>query len=102
MHVISKRVFNSAASKYPNQRLALEDAYRVLKKGSYNTPDEIRSAFPSLDNFKYEDKWWVIDIGGSHLRMIAFIQFVHNRMYVKHIFSHAEYNKFCSRYGRGK
>jgi len=98
MHVISKKPFNDAAKKHPNQRQALEDIYRVLRKGSFKTPDELRAVFPSLDNFKHEDKWWIIDVGGNNLRVIAFIQFVHNRMYVKHIFSHAEYDKFCSKY----
>jgi len=102
MHIISKKPFNDAAKKHPNQRQALEDAYSVLKKGVYQTPDDLRAVFPSLDNFKYEDKWWVIDIGGNHLRMIAFIQFVQQRMYIKHIFTHAEYDKFCDRYRRGK
>ncbi len=32
---------------------------------------------------------------------IAFIQFIHNRMYVKHILTHAEYDKLCNRYARG-
>ena len=101
MHIISKRPFNKAANAYPNQRQALEDLYRVLRKSNLSSPDEMRKLFPSLDNFKYRDKWWVIDVGGSHLRVIAFIQFLHNRMYVKHILTHAEYDKVCKRYARG-
>ena len=26
-----------------------------------------------LDNFKYRDKWWVLDIGGNNLRLLAFM-----------------------------
>jgi len=55
----------------------------------------------SLDNFKHSDKWWVLDMGGNHLRLIALIQFVHNRMYVKRIVTHAEYDKLCKRYAKG-
>lgn len=62
----------------------------------------MKQVFPSLDNFKYKDKWWAIDIGGNHLRLMAFIQFVQNRIYVKHIVSHAEYDKLCDQYRRGK
>lgn len=102
MHVISKRPFNDAAKANPNQRQALDDLYRVLCKSKYNSPDEMRKVFPSLDNFKYRDKWWVIDVGGNNLRVIAFIQFSCNRIYVKHILSHAEYDKICKRYARGK
>lgn len=102
MHVISKRPFNDAVRAYPNHRQALEDLYRVLRKSEFSSPDEMRRLFPPMDNFKYKDKWWVIDVGGNHLRIIAFIQFVHNRMYVKHILTHAEYDKLCNRYARGK
>jgi len=102
MHVISKRPFNDAARVYPKHRRAVEDLYRVLRKGKFSTPDEMRRLFPSLDNFKYKKKWWVIDVAGNHLRVIAFIQFDHNRMYVKHILSHAEYDKLCKRYRQGE
>lgn len=98
MHVISKRPFAEAAIKYPNQRQALMDAYRVLCKCTCQTPQELRTLFPSLDNFKYEDKWWIIDVGGNNLRLVAFIQFEKQRIYVKHILTHAEYDKLCDKY----
>ena len=101
MHVISKRPFNEAARLHPNQRQSLEDLFRVLRKSEFRSPDEMRRVFPSLDNFKFQDKWWIIDVAGNHLRAIAFIQFVHNRMYVKHILTHTEYDKLCKRYARG-
>ena len=102
MHVISKRPFHEASRDCPNQKQALDDLYQVLKKGEFASPDEMRRVFPSLDNFKHKDKWWVIDIGGNNLRMIAFIQFVQNRIYVKHIVTHTEYDKICKRYARGE
>jgi mRNA interferase HigB len=102
MHVISKRPFTDAARAHPNNRQALEDLYRVLRKSGFNSPDEMRHIFPSLDNFRYKDKWWIIDVAGNHLRVIAFIQFVQNRMHVKHILTHAEYDKLCNRYARGE
>ena len=102
MHVVSRRPFNKAAKAHPNQRQALDDLYRVLRKSKFNSPDEMRQLFPSLDNFKYKDKWWVLDVGGNNLRVIAFIQFLHNRMYVKHIVTHAKYDKICYRYATGE
>lgn len=102
MHVISKRPFNDAAKDYPNQKQALEDLYRVLRKGQFSTPEEMRCVFPSLDNFKHKDKWWVLDVGGNHLRAIVFIQFIQNRIYVKHIVTHAQYDKLCKRYAKGE
>jgi len=98
MHVISRRPFFEAAKRYPNSRVAIEDCYRVLKNGTFKNPEALRQVFPSLDNFKYRDRWWVIDISGNHLRLMAFIEFKHNRLYVRHIVTHAEYDKLTEKY----
>ncbi len=100
MHVISRKPFNDAVKLYPNDVAAIESAYKVLRNGSFEDPYELKAVFPSLDNFKYKKKWWVIDIGDNNLRMIAFIEFRDNRMYVKHIVTHAEYDKLCKKYSK--
>lgn len=102
MHVLSKRPFKQAAQKYPNCGKSMEDVYQVLNKVDFASPDEMRRLFPSLDNFKHKNKWWVIDIAGNHLRLIAFIQFNQNRMYVKYILNHADYDKLCKRFRKGE
>ena len=98
MHVITKRPFSQAAEKYPNDRQALLMMYKVLRNNDFSNPEELRAVFPTLDNFKYRDKWWVFDVGGNNLRVIAFIQFVSYRIYIKHIVSHAEYAKLTKYY----
>lgn len=98
MHVIAKKMFNDAMKKYPNDADAIQDLYRLLNSGNFKSPDELRKVTPSLDNFKYKDKWWIIDIGGNNLRLLAFIEFRHNRLFVKHIVNHAEYDKLTTRY----
>lgn len=98
MHVISRKPFNDASRLYPNDADALARTYKVLRSGHFDTPSELKRVFPSLDNFKYRDKWWVLDIGGNNLRMLMFIEFRDDRLYVKHIVPHAEYDKLCKRY----
>lgn len=98
MHVISKKPFIDAARLYPNDADALERTYKVLLSGHFDTPAELKRVFPSLDNFKYRDKWWVLDVGGNNLRMLMFIEFRDDRLYVKQIVPHAEYDKLCKRY----
>ena len=100
MHVISRKPFNDAAKIHPNDRVAIETTYKLLRNGTFSNPSELKSIFPSLDNFKYKDKWWVINIGGNNLRLIAFIEFRDNRMYVRHITTHTEYDKLCDKYAK--
>ncbi len=101
MHIIAKLTFAAAAERFPAQRAAIMRTYRNLKGARYNSPDDMRRQYPSLDNFKYKDGWWVLNLGGNHLRLIAFIRFAGNRMFVKHIVTHAEYDKLCDKYRRG-
>jgi mRNA interferase HigB len=102
VHVISRQPFNEAAGKYPNSALALLDLMRVLEKKTFNSPDEMKRAIPSLDNFKYRKKWWVIDVSGNTLRLMAFIDFEKQKFFVKHIATHAEYDKLTKYYREHK
>ncbi len=100
MHVISRKPFNDAKRQFPNDAKTLDNIYNQLKRSKFSSSDEMKKLFKTLDNFKYKDKWYVLDIGGNNLRLLAFIEFRHNRMYVKHIVTHAEYDKLCKRYAR--
>ncbi|MCL2899293.1 type II toxin-antitoxin system HigB family toxin [Brenneria tiliae] len=102
MHVISRLPFNEAALKYPNSATALFDLLSILEKQTFTSPDEMRKQFPSLDNFKYRNKWWVIDVSGNTLRLMAFIDYRLQKVFVKHIVTHAEYDKLTKSYREHK
>ena len=101
MHVIKREPFETAKLLYPNCADALDATYMALKKTNASTPQELKQIFPSLDNFKYVDKWYVIDIGGNTLRLIAFIELVGGKCFIKHIVTHQEYDAITKSY-RGK
>lgn len=98
MRVISKKPFNDAAKKYPNDRDALDRCHKVLKSNNFKSPADLREFYSSADNFKYKEKWWVIDIGGNNLRLLAFIEFHNNVMYIKHIVNHQDYDRLTAKY----
>lgn len=98
MHVIAREAFERAVKQFPNDRTALLATYRALKEGDYPTPEALKQTFPSLDNFRFRQKWWVINVGGNNLRLIAYINFVNKRVFVKHIATHTEYDKLNAYY----
>lgn len=102
MHVISRRPFDNAAKDFPNHTLALDAVYKILKSTVYQNPGELREEFPSLDKMKYRDKWWVINVGGNHLRVLFFADFESAKIFVKHIVTHAEYDKLIKHYRENK
>lgn len=101
MRIITKKAFVAAAKQNPNDAPSLQRVYRLLSSSNFRTPGELRQVLSSLDNFRYRDRWWVIDIAGNNLRLIAFISFEQQVLYVKHILTHAEYDKLCRGYARG-
>ena len=50
----------------------------------------IRDSFPSVD--KVKDKY-VFNIGGHKLRLIANINFERNKIFIRCILTHKDYNK---------
>ncbi|EIP3952766.1 type II toxin-antitoxin system HigB family toxin [Salmonella enterica] len=102
MHVVSRAPFDDAAKNFPNDAIALDDTYRVLKRVRANSPDELKQYFGSLDRMKYREKWWVIDIGGNNLRMMFFVDFERGKIFIKHIVTHAEYDRLTKFYREHK
>jgi mRNA interferase HigB len=51
---------------------------------------------------KYREKWWVIDVGSRHLRVMFFADFERGKIFIKHISTHAEYDKLTDLYRRTK
>lgn len=100
VHVFSRPIFREAEDNFPNDKQAIQDLYKGLVKATFKTPDEIRAVYKSLDNFKQCDKWYVIDIGGNNLRLIAKIDFVRQMMFIKYIVTHADYDKISEKYNR--
>lgn len=102
MHVVSRIPFDTATRQFPNQAAALESVYRTLKKDNYTSPDDMKKRFASLDRMKYREKWWVIDVGGGNLRVMFFADFERGKIFIKHITTHAEYDKLTDFYRRTK
>jgi hypothetical protein len=46
----------------------------------------------------YREKWWVIDVGGGNLRVMFFADFERGKIFIKHITTHAEYDKLTDFY----
>ena len=69
---------------------------------AFQAVDEMKKRFASLDRMKYREKWWVIDVGGGNLRVMFFADFERGKIFIKHITTHAEYDKLTDFYRRTK
>jgi mRNA interferase HigB len=50
----------------------------------------VRKSFPSADQV---EKWTVFNVGGNNYRVIASIHFNRGKLYIRHVLTHAEYDR---------
>lgn len=102
MRVFKKIAIDEAAGRYPNDGANLDACYRLLTRSVAQSSIELKSTFNTLDRFTYRNGWYVIDIGGNNLRLIAAIDFSKQLVFVKHIYTHADYSKANTWYQKHK
>jgi len=90
MHVITKKRIIEAKIKYRNCASALDAWYTVIEKNDFYAFAELKKTFNSVDRV---GSLYVFDIGGNKLRLIASIHFNRQKLYIRHIVTHKEYDK---------
>lgn len=96
MHVISKKKLRDFWERHPESRKPLEAWFKIVRLSRYCTFHELRTTFPKSD--KVSDKI-VFDIGGNKYRLIAVIHFNRFTIYVRHVLTHAEYDRGVWKHG---
>lgn len=89
MHVITKKRIVEARIAYPNCASALDAWYSVISKNNFFNFAELKQTFNSADKV---GNLYVFDIGGNKLRLIASIHFNRQKIYIRSILSHKEYD----------
>jgi len=90
MHIITRKRLLEFAKKHPDCASALESWYRIVKRTDFNSYAELRQAFQRADQI---GKLTVFNIGGNKARLIAAIHYNTNRVYIRHILTHKEYDR---------
>lgn len=90
MHVISKKALKEFWSRHPDSERPLEAWFRVIRRSSYKTWNELRETFPTAD--KVGDKI-VFNIGGNKYRLITVIHFNREKVFVRDVLTHKEYDE---------
>ena len=67
----------------------MEAWYRVIKNANFANFNDVRKVFNSAD---YIAPYTVFDVGGNNFRVIAAIHYIGQRIYIRFVFTHAEYD----------
>ncbi len=89
MHVITRKRLNEFAEKHPDALSALAHWYRLMKRGRFRSFAHLRETFPSAD---LVGKLTVFNIGGNKVRLIAALHYNRQKVYIRAVLTHAEYD----------
>lgn len=90
MHIISRKALRQFWEKYPDSESTLIRWFKLMNSMDFQTFDELRSVFSSAD---LVDDLIVFNIGGNKYRLITSIHFNRQKVYIRSILTHSEYDK---------
>jgi len=90
VHIISRKALIQFWEKHPDSKTALARWFKVVKTTEFQSFSELRIIFPSADKVQ---EWVVFNIGGNKYRLITSIHFNRGKVYVRHVLTHAEYDR---------
>jgi mRNA interferase HigB len=90
MHIITRKRLNEFAEVHPETRSALAHWYISIKNKTFANLADLRTVFPSADHV---GRLTVFNIGGNRVRLVAAIHYNRNKVYIRAVLTHAEYDE---------
>lgn len=90
MRIISNSALRVFSRRHPRSDEALQGWRRVIEKNSFSNWMSLKKAFNTVD--KVGDLT-VFDIGGNKYRLIAYLRFDKQIVYIKAVLTHGDYEK---------
>jgi len=90
MHVIARKILNEFSNSYPQSRKPLDSWWTICNKNSFFNFVELKKTFGTVDLI---DNCLVFNIGGGKYRLVVRVNFSAQRMGIKYILRHEEYEK---------
>lgn len=81
---------NEFAENHPDVKPALQHWYRLVKSRQFHSFVELRATFPSADQV---GKLTVFNIGGGKARLIVAIHYNRQKVFIRAVLTHDEYDK---------
>ena len=90
MHVISRKKLLEAAERHRDLTGPLDVWFRIAKKAGWRSLTDVRRAFPGAD---VVGRFTIFNIKGNAYRLIAEINYRTQKIFLRHVLTHAEYSK---------
>ena len=91
MHIISRKALKGAGETYAAAGNPLDSWYRVAKSAAWGNLEDVRKTYASV--VVGEKTYTVFNIGGNKFRLVVGINYKTQKVFIKHVLTHAEYEK---------
>ena len=91
MRVISNRALVAFSAEHLAARTPLQVWRREVQRRGYESFADLKATFGAVDKV---GRYFVFDIGGNKYRIIAAIHFDRQALYVRHVLTHQEYDRW--------
>jgi mRNA interferase HigB len=90
MRVISRKALREFWEKYPTAESSLLLWYQRTSDAQWQNFVDVRKVFPSAD---LVGNFTVFNIGGNNYRLITFIDYEYQIVFIRYVLNHTEYDK---------
>ena len=88
--MISRKRLRDFAHRYPDADGPLAAWYRIMKHMNFSSFGELKRTFGSADKV---GSLTVFNVAGNRYRLVAAVHYNRRRVYVRHVLTHAEYDR---------
>jgi mRNA interferase HigB len=90
LRIISKKALRDFWDKHPEAKGPLEQWYKVASRAAWRSLSEVKLTYPHADKV---GECTVFNIKGNDYRLVVWIIYSIQRVYIRHVLTHAEYDK---------
>jgi mRNA interferase HigB len=90
MHIISEKMLRDSWGRHPGSEGALRAWHRAVEQTVWENFGDVRATYAHADQV---GKFTVFNIGGNKYRLIAVIHFNRQKVFVRHVLTHEEYDR---------
>lgn len=91
MRVISNKALTDFSTIHPAAHAPLQGWRKIVESRTFASFADIKTSFNATD--KVAD-YYVFDIGGNKYRIVTAIHFDYQKLYIRHVLTHKEYDKW--------
>jgi len=90
VHVITRKRLREFSVRHPGADSSLRVWYAIVSRTNFASFAELKRVFRSADKV---GEFTVFNVGGNKFRLIAAVHYNRRKIYIRHVLTHAEYDR---------